>query len=148
LHKFFVLPTCGTRLRTYKSGEWLEVYAELLHEEEIVKITRALTDAIDGMYDMSIIYGDIIENRGSQVTFSGLGQKAPIEAKAKFDPDQSLRKKAAEKYASDADMQFLDACIAENNKLQVSADSASTSKKAPPEAKNLIPHYTRRTSDI
>jgi HAD superfamily hydrolase (TIGR01484 family) len=97
LHKFFVLPTCGTRLCTYKDGEWFEVYAELLHEEEIKKITCALTDAIDGMYDMSIIYGDIIENRGSQVTFSGLGQKAPIEVKVKFDPDQSLRKKIVEK---------------------------------------------------
>jgi phosphomannomutase len=38
-------------------------------------------------------WGDIIEDRGSQITFSGLGQQAPLEEKEKWDPDFSKRKK-------------------------------------------------------
>ena len=37
-------------------------------------------------------WGDIIEDRGSQITFSGLGQEAPLEEKQKWDPDFSKRK--------------------------------------------------------
>lgn len=37
--------------------------------------------------------GDRIEDRGSQITFSGLGQKAPLEEKKKWDPDFSKRTK-------------------------------------------------------
>lgn len=39
------------------------------------------------------VWGEIIEDRGSQVTFSALGQQAPIEEKKKWDPDFSRRKK-------------------------------------------------------
>ena len=38
-------------------------------------------------------WGERIENRGSQVTFSGLGQKAPLAEKEAWDPDQAKRKK-------------------------------------------------------
>ncbi len=37
--------------------------------------------------------GEIIEDRGSQITFSALGQQAPIEEKKKWDPDFIKRKK-------------------------------------------------------
>ncbi len=39
------------------------------------------------------MWGDVIEDRGSQITFSALGQKAPIEEKKKWDPDFSKRRK-------------------------------------------------------
>jgi succinyl-CoA synthetase alpha subunit len=38
-------------------------------------------------------WGDVIEDRGSQITFSALGQQAPIEEKIKWDPDFAKRKK-------------------------------------------------------
>ena len=38
-----------------------------------------------------------MEDRGSQFTFSGLGQDAPLEAKAKWDPDRAKRKAIAAK---------------------------------------------------
>ena len=37
------------------------------------------------------IWGERIEDRGPQITFSGLGQEAPIEEKKKWDPDLSIR---------------------------------------------------------
>src|SRR5208282_2677648 len=38
------------------------------------------------------IFGELIEDRGSQITFSGLGQQAPLEEKEKWDPDFRKRK--------------------------------------------------------
>ena len=39
----------------------------------------------------------MIEDRGSQITFSALGQQAPIEEKKKWDPDFTKRKKMKER---------------------------------------------------
>jgi hydroxymethylpyrimidine pyrophosphatase-like HAD family hydrolase len=39
------------------------------------------------------VWGEVIEDRGSQITFSALGQQAPLEEKEKWDPDFSKRKK-------------------------------------------------------
>ena len=39
------------------------------------------------------VWGDVIEDRGSQITYSALGQKAPLNEKEKWDPDFSKRKK-------------------------------------------------------
>lgn len=39
------------------------------------------------------VWGEIIEDRGSQITFSALGQQAPLEEKYKWDPDFTKRKK-------------------------------------------------------
>jgi HAD superfamily hydrolase (TIGR01484 family) len=37
------------------------------------------------------MYGPFFENRGSQLTFSALGQKAPLRLKQKWDPNQKKR---------------------------------------------------------
>jgi len=39
------------------------------------------------------VWGEVIEDRGSQITFSALGQQAPLEEKKKWDPDFTKRKK-------------------------------------------------------
>ena len=39
-----------------------------------------------------MVWGELIEDRGSQITFSALGQEAPLEEKKKWDPDYSKRK--------------------------------------------------------
>jgi hypothetical protein len=39
------------------------------------------------------VWGEVIEDRGSQITFSALGQQAPLEEKEKWDPDYTKRKK-------------------------------------------------------
>jgi hypothetical protein len=38
-------------------------------------------------------WGELIQDRGSQITFSGLGQQAPLDEKKKWDPDFSKRQK-------------------------------------------------------
>ena len=48
-----------------------------------------------GVADFKIesFWGEQIEDRGSQITFSALGQQAPLEEKEKWDPDFAKRKK-------------------------------------------------------
>jgi hydroxymethylpyrimidine pyrophosphatase-like HAD family hydrolase len=45
-------------------------------------------------------WGDIIEDRGSQITFSALGQQAPVDAKMAWDPD-GAKKRALGAYAAE-----------------------------------------------
>ncbi len=90
LHQLYILPTAGTRLHVHDT-EWKEVYAELLSLEERKAIIEALTVSARDMYAVDVTHGDIIEDRGSQITFSALGQHAPLHLKETFDPDQKIR---------------------------------------------------------
>ena len=38
-------------------------------------------------------FGEIVEDRGGQITFSGRGQDAPLDVKSVWDPDQTKRRK-------------------------------------------------------
>lgn len=88
-----LLPTSGTKFYQYESG-WTRLYSEDFTDEQKEKISNALKQAI-GSSDLKIAatWGEQIEDRGSQITFSALGQQAPIEEKKKWDPDFTKRKK-------------------------------------------------------
>jgi len=88
-----LLPTCGTKFFQY-AGDWEKIYSEDFTSDEKEKIMSSLKKAL-GAADFKIekIWGEIIEDRGSQITFSALGQQAPIEAKKIWDPDFMKRKK-------------------------------------------------------
>lgn len=99
LHKLYILPTCGSRLHHYRNNTWEEKYAEMLTDEEVKLITESLTESMKGMYHADELFGDVIENRGSQITFSALGQHAPLHLKEHFDKDQKIRHAIVEKLA-------------------------------------------------
>ena len=62
--------------------------------DEQKKIAGALQKALDDSgIKVEKIWGDAIENRGSQVTLSVLGQQAPLSAKECWDPDFAKRKR-------------------------------------------------------
>jgi len=87
-----LMPTCGTKCYTYENGAWVQLYEEALSAAEVHMITDALAEAIASLGDPPTqVWGEVIENRGSQITFSALGQQAPLEAKASWDPDFSKR---------------------------------------------------------
>jgi phosphomannomutase len=93
LKNLSLLPTCGTKFYTYESS-WSQLYSEDLTEGEKEKIISSLKQAIDlSGFKVEKIWGEVIEDRGSQITFSALGQQAPIEEKKKWDPDFTKRKK-------------------------------------------------------
>ena len=88
-----ILPTCGTKFYQYKRG-WTELYAENFTDDEKKKIISSLSQAVDKSgFKAKKTWGETIEDRGSQVTYSALGQQAPLEEKKKWDPDFAKRNK-------------------------------------------------------
>ena len=95
-----LMPTNGTRYYLYRDGDWREIYAEDLPEDTKREVIDVLTQGAKslGLWEQDT-WGDIIEDRGSQITFSALGQQAPVDAKAVWDPDGS-KKEALRAYAA------------------------------------------------
>ena len=88
-----LLPTCVTKFYQY-SGDWKKLYEEDFTSEEREKILSSLKKAIGvAGFKIEKLWGAQIEDRGSQITFSALGQHAPLEEKEKWDPDFAKRKK-------------------------------------------------------
>ncbi|NNN08291.1 MAG: HAD-IIB family hydrolase [Acidimicrobiaceae bacterium] len=89
----FLLPTCGTQFFRY-DGQWSKVYSENLSAEERKAIISSLQRALDESgIEVDHVWGDAIEDRGSQITLSVLGQDAPLHAKQGWDSDFAKRKK-------------------------------------------------------
>lgn len=96
LENLSLLPTCGTKFYEYKDG-WQLLYSEDFSPEQKKKIIDALQKAVDQSgYKVEKTWGEQIEDRGSQITFSALGQQAPLEEKKKWDPDFAKRKRIKE----------------------------------------------------
>jgi len=88
-----ILPTCGTKFFQYSSG-WKELYSEDFTAKEKEQITSSLQKASgEAGFKVERVWGEVIEDRGSQITFSALGQQAPLAEKVKWDPDFAKRKK-------------------------------------------------------
>ena len=87
-----LLPTCGTKFYQY-TGEWKKLYSEDFTADEKTKIISSLEKAVEAAgYKVQKVWGEVIEDRGSQITFSALGQQAPLAEKEKWDPDFAKRK--------------------------------------------------------
>jgi phosphomannomutase len=88
----WLMPTTGTKLYRYDQ-EWRAVYSDGFDAAEKHKIRAAFAQALDktALSDAKI-WGEQLEDRDSQFTFSGLGQEAPLDAKAGWDPDRKKRK--------------------------------------------------------
>ena len=96
LQKLSLLPTCGTKFYRYDSG-WKLLYSEDFSAAEREKIVRSLKEVmVASDFGVPRTWGEVIEDRGSQITFSALGQEAPLEEKIKWDIDfgKRLRMKA------------------------------------------------------
>lgn len=96
LKNLYLFPTMGTTCFTYdeKSQSWNKLYDEPLDAKDRKLIIKTLEGVIKKWnMDTTLGYGELIEDRGSQITFSALGQQAPIELKEKWDIDQSKRRK-------------------------------------------------------
>lgn len=84
LRKLHIMPTCGTRYYRYDEIEekWQKQYAEDFTTEQKAKIIATIEEEAKKlkMWE-SKTWGDIIEDRGSQITYSALGQLAPPKEK-------------------------------------------------------------------
>jgi HAD superfamily hydrolase (TIGR01484 family) len=89
LANLHLMPTTGTRYYAYDldSKSWEQKYAEDLTQEQKNSITKALKDGFEQSgWAPEKPWGELIEDRLSQVTLSTLGQEAPLEAKEAWDP--------------------------------------------------------------
>ena len=91
LENLYLMPTTGAKFYRF-DGDWQQVYADNFSNEEHRRVIEALKSAItEAGFEHENILGAQIEDRGTQITFSGLGQKAPIAAKDAWDPDRKKR---------------------------------------------------------
>ncbi len=94
LEKLFIFPTCATSFYRYENKNWNCVYAENLTEDEKKRVRDAFSKAFEVAgfrVPKQLKYGEIIEDRGSQITFSALGQQAPLDLKKRWDPQHMKR---------------------------------------------------------
>ncbi len=72
----FLFPTCSTQFYRNVRGTWTQVYAEFLPEDQKQKIRDAFAEAFREINYQAPekTYGDIIEDRKTQLTFSVFGQ--------------------------------------------------------------------------
>ncbi|KKM26601.1 hypothetical protein LCGC14_1583120, partial [marine sediment metagenome] len=92
--RLHLLPMSGTSYYGYSKAEhrFKPVYQDSMSLREKAQILNAFDEALDAsLIVLPKPYGDVEEDRGSQVTFSLLGQKAPLNEKEQFDPDARLR---------------------------------------------------------
>lgn len=100
--RLHLLPTCGTQYYRYDADDqsWRQQYAENLTAEQTAAALEVLEKCAKqlGLWEQHT-WGPILEDRGSQVTFSALGQDAPVDEKKAWDPTgskkESLRAAAA-----------------------------------------------------
>ncbi|MDP2651292.1 MAG: HAD hydrolase family protein [bacterium] len=89
-----MLPTNGAVFCSYADGWKCEPEYEFGNEEK-AKIYQAIEKALAqaGLEKSGTLYGERIEDRGQQITFSALGSEAPLEEKERWDPDYAKRLK-------------------------------------------------------
>ncbi len=87
LERIHLLPTCGTQYYRIATDGIATVYAHSLTDDEKRRACAAVEEEARRLgYWENETWGDILEDRGSQITFSALGQRAPLEAKQAWDP--------------------------------------------------------------
>lgn len=89
LSRLHLMPTCGTKYYRYDelNKEWQLQYEHSLTDDQKKRVVEALESSAKdlGLWEPKP-FGEIIEDRGSQITFSALGQQAPAENKYAWDP--------------------------------------------------------------
>jgi HAD superfamily hydrolase (TIGR01484 family) len=102
LKNIYLLPTSGGSLYTYNNG-WNIQYENLIPKEDVERIEKLIYKSFEHnkIKLPTKTYGERLEYRGSQITFSVLGQKAPIEVKSKWDKNHKKRKKIISKLEMD-----------------------------------------------
>lgn len=97
-----LMPTCGTRYLRHDQG-WQQVYAHDLSAAEKARAIAAVEQEAKaaGLWEPdSQVNGERIEDRGSQITYSALGQQASVEAKKAWDPSGAKREKLRARIAA------------------------------------------------
>lgn len=99
LKNLFLFPTTATSFYKHNGTSWEEVYRENLSDDEKKEVLSAFEKTFEelGYKHPEKTYGELIEDRGAQITFSALGNEAPLELKERWNKDNlDLRSKMEE----------------------------------------------------
>lgn len=101
LERLHLMPTCGTQYYVYDAANktWKQMYAENFTDAQKERIIEVLNEGIDKLgYREKETWGETVEDRGSQITFSALGQDIVAELgdegvrkKEEWDPDNTKK---------------------------------------------------------
>jgi len=93
LENLFLFPANSTIFYRFKKSKWQKIYSRDLKKEEKEKVSQAFRAVFEkhGYKKPAKTYGKIIEDRGSQITFSALGQEAPISSKKYWNINKDVR---------------------------------------------------------
>ena len=115
LERLHLMPTCGTRYMKYDAAkkDWEKVYAEDFTDAEKEKIKKALMEGVEKLgYVEKKTYGETLEDRGSQITWSALGQDIVdhlgmegVRIKEEWDPSNK-KKNAIRDYVAELIPEF------------------------------------------
>lgn len=100
--RLHLMPTSGTRYYRWVENDWRCIYAHDLDDRSREAAMHALTvhaKELGLWFDTT--WGPRIEDRGSQITFSALGQQAPVEIRERWDPDNAKRNELVRAVAAD-----------------------------------------------
>lgn len=91
-----LMPTSGTKYYIFddKANTWQLQYDNSLTDDQKRRAINALKEGAKklGLWEEKP-YGEIIEDRGSQITYSALGQQAPADLKYQWDHDGVKKQK-------------------------------------------------------
>lgn len=108
LSKLLLFPTNGAIFFRYFNSVWTKEYSYELSTTDKEKIFSCFEKVFQEInyQKPKRTYGPILEDRGGQITFSALGQQAPLEAREKWRQSSDRRpeiKAALEKYLPEFD---------------------------------------------
>jgi phosphomannomutase len=97
LKSLYLLPASGTAMCRFEGG-WVCESDEPLSDDEKRRIREAFASALikADIPPPVEMYGEMVEDRVSQMNFSALGQEAPLELKEAWDPDNKKRLRISE----------------------------------------------------
>jgi phosphomannomutase len=92
--RLHLLPACGTQRRRWDGRTWHQEFREDLDPIDRERVPDVLTRAAQdlGLFE-SRHWGDYIDDRGGQITYSVFGQQAPLEVKQAWDPDGTKKER-------------------------------------------------------
>jgi HAD superfamily hydrolase (TIGR01484 family) len=102
LSRLYIFPTNAAQCFTFKNGTWTLAYDRSFDIFQKGRIMQAIKEALEETgfaHPTEQIWGERIEDRGAQISFSGLGQEAPLDAKRAWDPTGEKKKKIREAIA-------------------------------------------------
>ncbi len=108
--RLFFFPTSGTRFYKY-TNKWEQIYADEMTATERQKVKDAFEQAYKDIdyHHPEVVYGEVVEDRGTQITFSAVGQQAPLEVKKEWKAKSDRRPElaaAVQKYLPDFEVKI------------------------------------------